>query len=445
VTTAGDLLSSGNLIGLSALPPFPGGIREREAGFIEAHIPVLSPNQNIPALYSFEITASGRYETINSHATSGTSGENLADTLVPKVGFRWQPIDEQLTIRGTYSQGFVVPQLNQLFGPPLNSFPYIVAPNADFQPTALQQNVYYIANPDVPPSTAEIKTIGLVYSPKQLTGLTVSVDYYHVEQPEYNFIPSGSQMVADLNARGAGSVYYNNPALHGTPVYLDANNNPYVPTAGVPSTYINADNFGTLNIPLLPGGSLRTEGLDLAINYQIDAKSAGTINLFANANVLLSWDAKLGKDTPWLNYKGQYTDSQAVAAPQGLIPDYNVTAGFTWSIYNFDYTVLGHYLPSVTDLGDMHASVGAPSNDFTASGKPWQVSDYYKIDMQIAYEIGKQRTDKKWYDRTRLTFGVNNITDNLPPLIASSSEDNTDKSTYDILGRFVYFEISKRF
>ena len=46
VTTAGSLLSSGNLIGLNALPPFPGGIREREAGFIDAKIPVTSPDSD---------------------------------------------------------------------------------------------------------------------------------------------------------------------------------------------------------------------------------------------------------------------------------------------------------------------------------------------------------------------------------------------------------------
>lgn len=450
-TTAGSLLASGNLIGLNALPPFPGGIREREAGFLEAHIPVLKPDHNIPGLYSFEITAAGRYETIDSHATSGSSEVNSHDTLVPKVGFRWQPLDDQFTIRGTYSQGFVVPQLNQLFGPPLNSFPYIVAPDDTvpttdphyFQPLALQQNVNYIANPDVPPSTAETFTLGIVISPKAIDGLTVSADYYHIEQPEYNFIPSGSRMVEDLNARGTGSIYYNNPALHGTPVYLDADGNPHVPTPGDPTTYITANNFGTLNIPLLPGGSIRTEGVDLAANYRWNLKDYGVLNLFANANVLFAYDVKLGKDSPWMTYKGEYTDSQAVAAPQGMIPDYNLSMGFTYSLKNFDYTVIAHYLPGVTDLGDMHPSVGSPVNDFTKNGRPWQVDPYFKVDMQLAYTFRSEA--KKWWNDTRIAVGVNNISDEAPNLIASSSEDNTDKGSYDIIGRFLYFELSKKF
>jgi len=40
---------------------------------------------------------------------------------------------------------------------------------------------------------------------------------------------------------------------------------------------------------------------------------------------------------------------------------------------------------------------------------------------------------------------MNNVTDEKPPLIASSSEDNTDKSTYDLLGRFFYVQASKKF
>ncbi len=63
--------------------------------------------------------------------------------------------------------------------------------------------------------------------------------------------------------------------------------------------------------------------------------------------------------------------------------------------------------------------------------------------MQLAYRFGPKWP--KWLDGARLAVGCNNVTDNAPPLIASSFEDNTDKSSYDILGRFIYFEVSKKF
>jgi iron complex outermembrane receptor protein len=445
-TTADSLLASGNLIGLNAIPPFGGGTRDRIAGFAQGHIMVTSPDWNVPGFYDFEVDAQGRYETLESHGTRGVTGSNSADDLVPKVGFRWQPIDEEFTIRGTYSQGFVVPALVQLFGPPLQSNPYIVTPTSasDLTPVALQQTVNYLANRDVPPGEAETMTLGLVMTPKFLKGLTISADYYHIEQTSYNFLPSGSGIIADLNARGAGSRFVNHPALHGTPIYLDQDNNPYVPTAGDPSTAINADNFGTLNIPLLPGGSIRTEGIDLRADYHWPLDNWGTFDFFANANVLFTYDVKLGKGTPYNSYAGQYTDSQAVAAPQGMIPDYNITLGLSYSIWDFDYTITAHYLPGVTDFGDMHPSVGAPSNDFTVNGKPFQVDDYYRIDMQLAYTFRNSHPGA-WWNNTRLAIGCNNVTDSKPNLIASSSEDNTDKGSYDIIGRFLYFEVSTKF
>ena len=79
---------------------------------------------------------------------------------------------------------------------------------------------------------------------------------------------------------------------------------------------------------------------------------------------------------------------------------------------------------------------------YTIDGSDWKVNDWYSIDMQLAYEF---KSPGKWYHQTRFTVGCDNVTDNDPPLIAGAFEDNTDKSAYDIIGRFVYVEISKKF
>ena len=437
-TDADPLLASGNLIGLGALPVYPGGNRDRVAGFAEASIPVFSPQQNITGLYKLDISAAGRIEYLASQNNSKSS-------LVPKVGIRWQPIDEQVTIGATYSQGFVVPALTQLYGPAIESNPYVVLPDDGngFAPAAVQGTVHYLSNAALPPASSETYTTSLTYSPKQIKNLTLGFSYYRIEEQNVAFYPTATSIIADLNKNGAASTWVNRPELYGQPIYLDQNNAAYVPTAGVQSTYINVNNLGTVNLPLLPGGAIRTEGFDLSADYLLDLEAAGTVRLFGSANVLTSYEIKLPGGTQYLDYKGQYTDAQAVAAAQGMIPDYNISAGFTWSFRNLDYTVIAHYLPGVTDLGDTHPSVGAPVNDFTANGGAWKIPSYYKIDMQVAYTF--KSPEKKWYDNTRIAVGLNNVTDEKPNLIASSSEDNTDKSSYDIIGRFLYVEVSKKF
>jgi len=88
--------------------------------------------------------------------------------------------------------------------------------------------------------------------------------------------------------------------------------------------------------------------------------------------------------------------------------------------------------PGIVDLWQLHKSLVAGDSHNTS-------------EQFIANLEPEDQCNGHWLKGTRIAVGVNNITDNDPPLIASSFEDNTDKSTYDIIGRFVYFEIAKKF
>ena len=66
--------------------------------------------------------------------------------------------------------------------------------------------------------------------------------------------------------------------------------------------------------------------------------------------------------------------------------------------------------------------------------------------MQLSYELGKSKVEgRKWYDGTRFTVGCLNVTGSKPPIISDAVEDNTDKNVYDIIGPFIYFQITKKF
>jgi hypothetical protein len=251
-------------------------------------------------------------------------------------------------------------------------------------------------------------------------------------------------MMNDLEARGSASRYAQ---------YFRFDDGTSLTTTA--PGQINIDNFGTMTVPVDNGAKVKTDGIDLTAIYRMSQfqETAGLFTLFANANVLFNFEYDdptihlnpKGQKGPF-EYGGSYTDRlNGIGGGQGLLPDFQLTTGLSWDIYDFTYTVNARYIPEVDDPGTLHPAVGSDVNDFTVSGQPWKVESYYAIDMQLAYELGKHRTDKKWYDRTRFAIGVNNVTDNVPPLVASAFEDNTAKSVYDILGRFVYFEISKQF
>src|SRR5262249_59104095 len=95
-------------------PRLENGIPNIAAGrkswgiYAETLIPIFSPKWNIPGFHSLEFSAGVRYdEWLN----------NDTNAAVPKVGLRWQPFDESLTLRSTWGEGFLEPSMVQLYGP----------------------------------------------------------------------------------------------------------------------------------------------------------------------------------------------------------------------------------------------------------------------------------------------------------------------------------------
>jgi iron complex outermembrane receptor protein len=435
----------GKVPGLNAQAP-TSGRRNSWDGFAEINIPFVSPDMNVPGFHSLEVTAAGRYENFDPGG----------DSAVPKVGLRWQPYDEQVTLRATYSQSFVAPTTFQLFGGAAQNNPTLNFPDGTIQATTRN-----VSNPDLHPVDAENYGAGIVVTPKLVPGLTVSADYFHVKTEKDIFRLSEQAILNDLNAKGSGSVY--------APLYRDINGNPLTTTT---PGQVTTTSYGTMSVPFANGATTETHGLDLTANYQLplDPEVFGKINVFVNSTVTFDYlyddptvhtITLINPDTgnpfpdnrrvhgPY-HYEGQYTDrNNGIAGGQGLIPDWSIATGLTWDYQDFTYTINARYIPEVQDQGDAFGSVstvdnmGHPYNDYTLNNKPWTIESWYTIDMQLAYHFGQKWP--KWLDGTRLAIGCNNITDNAPPVIASSFEDNTDKSTYDILGRFIYFEVSKKF
>ncbi len=421
----------GKVPGLNAQSP-TSGHRDDWAGFVEVHIPVTSPDMNVPAFHSFEITAAGRYDTFDPGG----------DKAVPKVGLRWQPLDEQVTLRASYAQSFVAPTTFQLFGGAAQNNPFLSFPDG-----AIQATTRNVSNPLLKPVDAENYGGGAVITPKIVPGLTVSADYWHIKVTHDIFRNSEQAMLNDLNQFGSASQY--------AAFYRDINGSPLTTTA---PNQVTTTTYGTLNVPFENGASTETDGVDVGANYLLpfDPATYGKINVWALATVNFEFlhddptihNSPNGMVGPF-DYVGNYTDLlNGIGGGQGLIPNWQITTGVTWLFHDFTYTVNARYIPEVTDQGDAFPSVGntdangRPFNDFTLSGKNWTIDSWYSIDMQLAYEFKKPG---KWYDRARFAVGCNNVTDNPPPVIASSFEGNTDKSTYDVLGRFIYFEVSKKF
>jgi outer membrane receptor protein involved in Fe transport len=64
--------------------------------------------------------------------------------------------------------------------------------------------------------------------------------------------------------------------------------------------------------------------------------------------------------------------------------------------------------------------------------------DYFNLDVGYAIEDG-------WFDGLTVRAGVENLTDQDPPIFPSWVGANTDPSQYDVLGRRYYLNLTVRF
>jgi outer membrane receptor for ferrienterochelin and colicin len=210
---------------------------------------------------------------------------------------------------------------------------------------------------------------------------------------------------------------------------------------------VTLGNWGNLIVPVTGAAAVKTDGFDFSASYEYAVPDDwGKLTLTGNANWVLNYEFQSSPSLPYFHYEGQGTYNFGTA--QGLIPDYNVNVALAWDYKNLTYVVSAHYIPSVTVPGNLHPSIVDPTNPdqgSTVDGLAQKLSDYYTIDMQLSYEFGKHQEIKNWSDGLRLTVGCRNIADNGAPFIAGAPEDNTDKTFYDLLGRFVYFEVAKKF
>jgi len=180
-----DMLNAeGDIVGNSPVPPAVGG-RKSYAFYAETKIPIFSPTNAIPGFHSLEFTAAGRFEEFLNNDTN---------VLVPKVGMRWQPFDQQLTLRATWGEGFREPSLEELFGSPVSTLEVTHDPLKGGLLES-ETNTLISSNPNLQPEDSRSFSGGFVYTPKYVPGLNLSVDFWDIERTGVVAAPLAQQVL----------------------------------------------------------------------------------------------------------------------------------------------------------------------------------------------------------------------------------------------------------
>jgi len=146
------------------------------ATYLETSLPFVTRENRLPLVEGLELTLAGRYEHFSI----------FGQTTKPKAGLMWKPVSF-LKFRGSLAESFRAPNLVQT-----NTTPLRRQVGADdgyrFDVTALpsdgiaQRTVYRQGNQNLEPEQAKTWTAGLVLDVPRVSGLSLSFDYFHLNQ-----------------------------------------------------------------------------------------------------------------------------------------------------------------------------------------------------------------------------------------------------------------------
>jgi outer membrane receptor protein involved in Fe transport len=173
------LIAAGITSGNSRQPTF--GAYDVEELFLELAIPLIA---DAPMMQSVDLELATRYSDYS----------NFGDTTNSKVGLKWR-VNDELLLRGTWSEAFRAPSISELFLGNSDSFPALTdpcngggngAPGCVGVPSSYQQANTQIritvgGNDELAPEEAETFTYGLVYSPSFVDGLSLTFDVFDIE------------------------------------------------------------------------------------------------------------------------------------------------------------------------------------------------------------------------------------------------------------------------
>jgi outer membrane receptor protein involved in Fe transport len=405
-------LASGNIAGFNGSPPVSGGF-DVDSVYGEVYLPILSGVKGAELLDMELAFRSSDYTTAGSVESY-------------KVSASWAPV-EGFRIRGGYNLAVRAPSIGELFSPQGENFPSATDPcsalgTPDAATTAVcvatgvpanvvgtpainlaagQVRAITGGNPDLLPEEADTYTIGFVYQPSFMEGLSLSIDYFDIAIEGYvTEFGGGASNVLDVcykeAAGGVGSPFCN---------------------------VIQRRGDGTIDFVSLTSANVAEQtlkGFDFLAGYDMD---------IWGGDMRVNYIATFTSESNFTAFPGATTDDCSGTFGQTIcgepLPEYKHRATGTWS--NDDWTAM---------LSWRH--VGEVDDD-----DPTFLNFAEKIDAFNYFDVS---ATYRFTDNYAVTFGIDNLLDETPPLLGDNQEQaNTYPATYDVFGSTYFLRMTADF
>jgi outer membrane receptor protein involved in Fe transport len=363
-----------------------GGVNVKEF-YGETAVPLLSA---LPFAKALDFNGAVRY---TDYSTSG-------GVTTWKVGLSWKPIDD-LRLRATKSRDIRAPTLIELYQG------VTTANQAGIFDPHTGQNINFVqitsGNSKLKPETADTITIGGVYEPSFISGLSASIDYYSIKVTGAIGTPYTplQLMTACENSGGTDATC----ALIQRPL-------PF-------SNHTAANNATALTLAPLNVAQIDIAGIDLELNYHRPLLD-GQLRLRGLVNIPTEYQQLNAPGQPEINYLGNMDLNQATTQTPTGVPNYNATITVAYSRGPVSISVDEQLISS---LKRSIQYVYGDNNNIPA---------YQYTNIGISYRLEKVASQPVMF------LKIDNLFDKQPPFVYSAVPGdaiNTNRSLYDIVGR----------
>ncbi len=438
-SVTGDFFGS-DVLGSSPSPD-TGGNREVYSGFAEVIVPLVSDDMDIPLVQDLNVQIAGRFERFSDIKET---------TIVPRIAASWTVFDS-LMFRGAWSQGFRAPNLVQVNDEGttrvntrddyVQCYAQILKGDiATFDNCSGEGTVSLRTGTNTLESEeTESINFGVVLTPSFLPGLTITADYWRVEQKGIvGVFGDDNQIALDLLRRLEGSTNPNvireAPDQDQIDLFAGTGLDAVGDVIQVLDAYRNLD-------------SRRTKGWDFGLYYDIGDFGIGAFDVQVNAAYLDSFFQSPGPEGQELLdavETGGLPDSIVISDIGELRelngrPKWRWTATVGWESGPVRVSLFGRYVGGVFDDSVTQDSEDINGNPNPDPGSFFPVDDWFTMNARVSYTI----EDDSAMDGTRLSFGIRNLTNEAPPLADESY--GYFSSLHSARGREFTFSIRKNF
>ena len=376
----------------------PAQSRDVFSVYAETHLPLISSRNAIPFARLLELQLAVRYDEYTTKALADRSQRpefpdlsdrpesvELIETKLSSIDYtlsgRYSPV-EGITLRTSFSTGFLPPSLSQLIGSTdLNRSINITDPKRDNAPNRITVPTFIsFGSPSLDAEESESFSFGAIFEPTFAPSLRLSIDYLKIEKGG-EIASIGSQAIVDREDQLPGRVIR-------APLEPDA---PPEFTAG---------NILLLDSSLVNIAESEYEFVDLNIDYTVRS-DIGEFSIFANAVKNLDSSSRILESDNLIDNVGFLDGPRKWQFVGGL----NWTNDDLWANWTTRYFDSSRIYSSTTRQASVEERI-------INNGGNDEYGSRVVHDVQVGYNAMLFSSDKL----TRFVFGIRNVFDEEPPI-----------------------------